>query len=96
MEDETLDCRETDPLYKNQAQDSIHDPIPVENLYNYIRERKAMQVDGIKVEYEVGGNMGTCGNLQWSKPLEQNGLLGREILHKWSLCSGLKLNKRVG
>lgn len=48
------DQGETEPLYGNTDAESSHAPISVENLWNFVKEKKNSKVDNFRQEYEVG------------------------------------------
>ena len=44
---------ETDNPYSNSAIDIDLKPISIENLWNYIKEKKASRTEGFRYEYDV-------------------------------------------
>lgn len=51
--EEEQDVAETDPLYCNTGINLTRDPISVENLWNYVKEKKGSSMEGFKQEYDV-------------------------------------------
>ena len=59
--DDDHDFSETEPLYGN-ADMAVHQrkPIPVDNLWNYVKEKKQSTTDSLKTEYDVSSSTLTC------------------------------------
>ena len=43
---------EAEPLYTEQADDGLK-PVSIENLWNYVKEKKNSKTNGLKQEYDV-------------------------------------------
>ena len=64
IEDLTRTDNEMEPLYGNAGPELIRKPISIENLWNFVKEKKNSKTDSLRTEYEVSAT----GSIVYSMP----------------------------